>query len=351
MLKAIVDFIVPGSPARSTMCPSGMPPSIISSKPWMNVRMRCPWPIVTHSMLDGARITVPRPLSAREGVRLQEKAKKKGGVIANSHATAGRAYDDFCTRSVSNASAGNVYLLSGLLPGRSGGSAGVCPWEEPQGPRGRVPSRAGAVDQRPDEAVEAGRLQLPSVVRHGIPEGTRRRRDPPRERHPAFEGLQHLRASGPEPVRTRRGPLSGGDGGRVGSSAPRGRRPPEAVSAPHLLERTARMRIRGGGRRAARPARGTRRGPPGPGQARSAAANERARVRDPRAAQRNPGRDSVRPDRQAVRDGGARPGDETDEAHGAVKGSWAMGVDAQPRRGVPGPLPRPRPPASVGSPR
>src|SRR5439155_24793158 len=29
--------------------------------------------------LDGARITVPRPLSAREGVRLQEKAKKKGG--------------------------------------------------------------------------------------------------------------------------------------------------------------------------------------------------------------------------------------------------------------------------------
>src|SRR5438445_726008 len=199
MLKAIVDFIVPGSPARSTMCPSGIPPSIFSSKPWMNVRMRCPWPIVTHSMLDGARITVPRPLSAREGVRLQEKAKKKGGVIANSHATAGR-------------------------------------------------------------------------------------------------------------------------------------RPPEAVSAPHLLERTARMRIRGGGRCAARPARGTRRGPPGPGQARSAAANERARVRDPRAAQRNPGRDSVRPDRQAVRDGSARPGDETDEAHGAVKGArpsrWMLSSDA-----------------------
>src|SRR5437879_874645 len=251
MLKAIVDFIVPGSPARSTMCPSGMPPSIFSSKPWMNVRMRCPWPIVTHSRLDGARITVPRPLSAREGVRLQEKAKKKGGVIANSHTRASRAYDDFCTRSVSNASAGNVYLLSGLLPGRSGGSAGVRPWEEPQGPRGRVPSRAGAVDQRPDEAVETGRLPLPSVVRHGIPEGTRRRRDPPRERHPAIQGLQHLRASGPEPVRTRRGPLSGGDGGRVRSSAPRGRRPPEAVSAPHPLERTARMRLRASGAGAA----------------------------------------------------------------------------------------------------
>src|SRR5947209_17812236 len=98
----------------------------------MNLRIRCPWPIVTHSMLDGARITVPRPLSAREGVRLQEKAKEKGGVIATSHATAGRAYDDLCTRSVSNASAGIVHLLSGLLPGRSAGSARVCPCEEPQ---------------------------------------------------------------------------------------------------------------------------------------------------------------------------------------------------------------------------
>src|SRR3989442_9643032 len=207
MLKAIVDFIVPGSPARSTMCPSGMPPSIFSSKPWMNVRMRCPWPIVTHSRLNGARITVPRPLSAREGVRLLEKAKKKGGVIANSHARAGRAYDDFCTRSVSNASAGNVYLLSGLLPGRSGGSAGVCPWEEPQGPRGRVPPCAGPVDQLLDEAVETGRLPLPSTLRDRVPQGAGRRPGPPGEGHPASEGLQHLRASGPEPVRTRRGPL------------------------------------------------------------------------------------------------------------------------------------------------
>src|SRR2546426_12268944 len=113
----------------------------------MHVRMGCPWPIVTHSMLNGARITVPRPLSAREGVRLLEKAKKKGGVIANSHARAGRAYDDFCTRSVSNASAGNVYVLAGLLPGRSGGSAGVCPWEEAQGPRGGVAPRAAPVGQ------------------------------------------------------------------------------------------------------------------------------------------------------------------------------------------------------------
>src|SRR5438445_5865127 len=165
MLKAIVDFIVPGSPARSTMCPSGMPPSIFSSKPWMNVRMRCPWPIVTHSMLDGARITVPRPLSAREGVRLQEKAKKKGGVIATSHATAGRAYDDFCTRSVSNPSAGNVYLLSGLLPGRSGGSAGVRPCEEPQGHRARVPPRPEGVAQLLDEAAGRARARLPSSRR------------------------------------------------------------------------------------------------------------------------------------------------------------------------------------------
>src|SRR5207245_7524562 len=111
----------------------------------MNVRMRCPWPIVTHSMLDGARITVPRPLSAREGVRLQEKAKKKGGVIATSHATAGRAYDDFCTRSVSNPSAGNVYLLSGLLTGRRGG-ADVRSGEESQGSRRLLHSGTGAVD-------------------------------------------------------------------------------------------------------------------------------------------------------------------------------------------------------------
>src|SRR5438445_100406 len=50
MLNAIVDFIVPGSPARSTMWPSGMPPPSLSSKPWMNVRIRSPWPIATHSI-------------------------------------------------------------------------------------------------------------------------------------------------------------------------------------------------------------------------------------------------------------------------------------------------------------
>src|SRR3989442_1606724 len=50
MLNAIVDFIVPGSPARRTTWPSGMPPPSLSSKPWMKVRIRSPWPIARHSI-------------------------------------------------------------------------------------------------------------------------------------------------------------------------------------------------------------------------------------------------------------------------------------------------------------
>src|SRR3989304_2416708 len=49
MLKAIVDFIVPGSPARSTTIPAGIPPPNFSSKPWMNVRIRSSCPIGVHS--------------------------------------------------------------------------------------------------------------------------------------------------------------------------------------------------------------------------------------------------------------------------------------------------------------
>src|SRR3990170_331398 len=49
-LNAIVDFIVPGSPARRTMCPAGMPPDSLSSKPWMNVRIRSSLAIAVRSI-------------------------------------------------------------------------------------------------------------------------------------------------------------------------------------------------------------------------------------------------------------------------------------------------------------
>ncbi len=88
----------------------------------------------------------------------------------------------------------------------------------------------------------------------------------------------------------------------------------------------------------------------GPRQAGPPAADERARLWGARPQERGSGRDPVRPDHPTVRDGGPRPRDEADEAHGAVR-ELGHRDGCATRRRVTRMLPRSRTPASVGSPR
>src|SRR5207249_2371828 len=158
-------------------------------------------------------------------------------------------------------------------------------------------------------------------------------------------GLHDLRTPRTELVRDCRIPLPGGDEGRGRPSAPRDRRAAEVVPTADFPPGGPRMRVLRRHRGAAGPTRGARRGSAGPRQVGAPATDERARLWRAGPEERGPRRDPVRPDRPAVRDGGPRPRDEADEAHGAVK-ELGHRDGCATRRRVTRMLPRSRTPAS-----
>src|SRR5437016_8924965 len=211
----------------------------------------------------------------------------------------------------------------------------VRPGAQSQGPCRLVPAGAGALHQLAHEAAEAGRVFVPSSLRHRLSQGPRGRRHATRKGHSACEGVHDLGPSGAEPLRARRVAVPRGCQGRGGSGAPRGRSPAEIVPPSDFPAGDSRMRVLRRGRRTAGGQRGTGGGASGPRETGPSAADERARVRSARPEERGPGRPLVRPDRSALRNGRYGPRDEADETHGALKGARPSGWMRSPTPGNP----------------